>query len=161
RNPGLPRLIPKWRVNGSGFLDCREACSPQIRDLTQIKARLAGFLFAAAYLQLRGLGGKLFIESVKVSRPAYPEVQMLAAPTGTFSRAVISFFAIVLLATVGYSVVGTAGDKDEEVVIAGSLAAMVNAALAVISKNQEHIDNPNLGDKGLDGKTVLGQAQDL
>ena len=86
---------------------------------------------------------------------------MLAAPTGTFSRAVIAIFAIVLLATVGYSVVGTAGDKDEEVVIAGSLAAMVNAALAVISKNQEHIDNPNLGDKGLDGKTVLGQAQDL
>jgi len=87
---------------------------------------------------------------------------MLAEQTKMFSRAVIASFAIVLSATaVGYSVVGTAAEKDEEAVIAESLAAMVNAALAVISRNQEHIDNPNIGDKGLDGKTVLGQTQEL
>ena len=38
---------------------------------------------------------------------------------------------------------------------------MVNAGLAVISKHQDHIDNTNIGNKGLDGKTVLTQAQQL
>ena len=31
----------------------------------------------------------------------------------------------------------------------------------MISRNQAHIDNPNIADKGLDGKTVLSQAQQL
>ena len=62
---------------------------------------------------------------------------------------------------IGHSVVGSAADNDEETTIAKSLAAMVNAGLAVISRNQDHIDNPNIADKGLDGKTVLSQAQQL
>ena len=56
---------------------------------------------------------------------------------------------------------GSAADSEEELTIAKSLAAMVNAGLAVISRNQAHIDNPNIADKGLDGKTVLSQAQQL
>ena len=56
---------------------------------------------------------------------------------------------------------GSAADSEEESTIAKSLAAMVNAGLAVISRNQAHIDNPNIADKGLDGKTVLSQAQQL
>ena len=67
-------------------------------------------------------------------------------------------FALSGLA-VGTSVVGSAAEADEETTIAKSLAAMVNAALAVISKNQDHIDNATIGNKGLDGKTVLAQAQ--
>ena len=64
-------------------------------------------------------------------------------------------------AVVGYSVVGSAAEADEETTIAKSLAAMVNAGLAVISKHQDHIDNASIGNKGLDGKTVLAQAQQL
>jgi Protein of unknown function (DUF3365) len=61
---------------------------------------------------------------------------------------------------VSNSVGGSAADGDEAT-IAKSLAAMVTAGLDVISKNQDHIDNPNIADKGLDGKTVLAQAQQL
>ena len=80
----------------------------------------------------------------------------------TFSCALIAMFAFALSGMViGHSVVGSAADNDEETTIAKSLAAMVNAGLAVISRNQDHIDNPNIADKGLDGKTVLAQAQKL
>ena len=46
---------------------------------------------------------------------------------------------------VSTSVVGSAAEADEETTIAKSLAAMVNAGLAVISKHQDHIDNANIG----------------
>ena len=38
---------------------------------------------------------------------------------------------------------------------------MLSAGLIVISNNQELIDNPEIGDKGLDGKSVLEQAQKI
>ncbi len=80
----------------------------------------------------------------------------------TFSCALIATFALALSGmAVSNSVVGSAAGNDEETTISKSLAAMVNAGLAVISRSQEHIDNPNIADKGLDGKTVLTQAQQL
>jgi hypothetical protein len=79
-----------------------------------------------------------------------------------FSYALMAMFALAISGmAVGNSVVGSAADSDEETTIAKSLAAMVSAGLAVISRNQDHIDNPNIADKGLDGKTVLAQAQQL
>ena len=76
-----------------------------------------------------------------------------------FSYGVIAMFAIALSGTaVGDFSVRAADDSDEEAKIAKSLAAMVNAGLAVIAKNQELIDNPNIADKGFDGKTALAQA---
>jgi hypothetical protein len=80
----------------------------------------------------------------------------------TFSCTLVALFALTLFGVaISNSTVGSAADNDEETTIAKSLAAMVNAGLAVISRNQDHIDNPNVGDKGLDGKTVLAQAQQL
>jgi len=55
------------------------------------------------------------------------------------------------------SVIGAASD-DEDKMIADSLAAMLQASRTVISRNQERINNPDIGDKGLDGKTVLDQS---
>jgi hypothetical protein len=83
--------------------------------------------------------------------------------TKTLVYALIALFALPIagMVAVSNSVVGLAADSDEETTIAKSLAAMVNAGLAVISRNQDHIDNPNIADKGLDGKTVLAQAQQL
>src|ERR1044072_650332 len=78
----------------------------------------------------------------------------------TFLYAFIVLLAFALCGLpVGTSVVGSAAESDEETAIAKSLAAMVNAALAVISKHQDHIDNATIGNKGLDGKTGLTQAQ--
>ncbi|HTW26656.1 MAG TPA: DUF3365 domain-containing protein [Acetobacteraceae bacterium] len=48
--------------------------------------------------------------------------------------------------------------KDRDVAIADSLADMLRAARTVISDNQALINNPALGDKGLDGKKVLAET---
>jgi hypothetical protein len=63
--------------------------------------------------------------------------------------------------TVSFSAVSKAADENEDTVIAKSLAAMLSAGLTVISRNQDLIDNPDIEDKGLDGKSVLAQAQQL
>src|SRR3954469_4005485 len=77
-----------------------------------------------------------------------PELPM-PQPKKTFSCGLIAMFAFALSGmAVSNSVVGLAADNDEETTIAKSLAAMVSAGLAVISKNQDHIDNPNIADKG-------------
>jgi hypothetical protein len=47
------------------------------------------------------------------------------------------------------------GPTEEETVIAMSLAAMLRAGRTVVSRNQDRINNPALGDKGLDGKALL------
>lgn len=42
--------------------------------------------------------------------------------------------------------------------IAKSLATMLRASRTVISKNQDRINDPNTGNKGIDGKMVLAEA---
>jgi len=59
-----------------------------------------------------------------------------------------------------FSVIGAASD-DEDKMIADSLAAMLQASRTVISRNQERVNNPDIGDKGLDGKTVLDQSMKI
>jgi hypothetical protein len=55
---------------------------------------------------------------------------------------------------------GAASDEEDNA-IAASLAAMLRAGRTVISRNQERINNPDIGDKGLTGKVVLDQAVKL
>lgn len=47
---------------------------------------------------------------------------------------------------------------DDDAAIAKSLATMLRSGRTVISRNQDKINDPNLGGKGLDGKTVLAEA---
>jgi hypothetical protein len=61
------------------------------------------------------------------------------------------------LLAVNVSVIQAASD-DEDKVIADSLAAMLRAGRTVVSRNQTLINNPDVGDKGLNGKTVLADA---
>ena len=75
-------------------------------------------------------------------------------------RAMCVAGALVICAAMSlgsFSVIGAASD-DEDKVIADSLAAMLQASRTVISRNQERINNPDIGDKGLDGKSVLDQS---
>ena len=74
-----------------------------------------------------------------------------------FALFVCAAFAIAL----SIATVGKAADESEGIAIAKSVAAMLSAGLIVISNNQELIDNPNVGDKGLDGKSVLEQAKKI
>ena len=52
----------------------------------------------------------------------------------------------------------SASAATEDTQIAGSLAAMLRAARTVVSRHQDRINDPNVGDKGFDGKTVLAEA---
>jgi hypothetical protein len=71
---------------------------------------------------------------------------------------VVAFaFVCAAISVANLSVTQAAGD-DEDEAIANSLAAMLQAGRTVISRNQDRINNPDIGDKGLDGKTVLEQA---
>lgn len=78
-------------------------------------------------------------------------------------RAMCVAGALVICAAMSlgsFSVIGAASD-DEDKMIADSLAAMLQASRTVISRNQERINNPDIGDKGLDGKTVLDQSMKI
>jgi hypothetical protein len=50
---------------------------------------------------------------------------------------------------------------DDEAQIAKSLAAMLRSGRTVVSRQQERINDPALGNKGLDGRTVLEQAMKI
>jgi hypothetical protein len=71
-------------------------------------------------------------------------------------RALLAGVAGILLAAVSLGPAAAQADDDRG--IANGLAAMLRAARTVISNNQTRINDPALGDKGLDGKTVLTQA---
>ena len=50
---------------------------------------------------------------------------------------------------------------DDDARIGRSLATMLSAVRTVISKNQDRINNPGIGNKGLDSKVVLAEASAL
>ena len=54
--------------------------------------------------------------------------------------------------------VGARGAEDDDSSTALSLTAMLRAGRTVISRHQDLINNPDVGDKGLDGETVLAEA---
>src|SRR5215467_14344323 len=79
-----------------------------------------------------------------------------------FTPAFFAFFACASFAiALAIATIGKAADESEGLAIAKSVAAMLSAGLIVISNNQELIDNPNVGDKGLDGKSVLEQVKKI
>ena len=50
---------------------------------------------------------------------------------------------------------------DEDLLIGKSLADLLQAGETVISREQDRINDPKLGDKGLDGAVVLQQAREI
>lgn len=70
--------------------------------------------------------------------------------------AVLTAFFISLLAGVGGMATTTAGDEE----IALSLATLLRSARAVISNKQTHINDPEIGDKGLSPDVVVGIAKE-
>ena len=75
-------------------------------------------------------------------------------------RRTASFVSALVLATA----ILTAGNpawsaaSDEEIAV--SLATLLRAARAVISKNQKHINDPEVGDKGLSAEMVVATAKE-
>jgi hypothetical protein len=94
-----------------------------------------------------------------------PWARMREYLTKAIASATWVFVALFACASFGIvlsiATIGKAADESEGIVIAKSVAAMLSAGLIVISNNQPLINNPDIGDKGLDGKSVLEQAQKL
>lgn len=88
-------------------------------------------------------------------------IPMLRA-RGTPSHLLAVFLVLLGFgAYLGLAAFAADAPTDEETAIASSLAAMLRASRTVISRNQDRINDPNLGDKGLDGKTVLAQTLEI
>jgi len=80
----------------------------------------------------------------------------LALRTAGSSRLRYMLFGLLLIAAVPAAAQDKPSGEDEK--IAQSLAEMLRDARAIISNNQERINNPNIGDKGLTGDVVLAEA---
>jgi hypothetical protein len=85
--------------------------------------------------------------------PVLSRTRMIAAAA---ALSMLAGFAPALL--LAANVAPEAQVAEDDAVIAKSLATMLRAGRTVISRSQEKINDPKLGDKGLDGKTVLAQA---
>jgi uncharacterized protein YfiM (DUF2279 family) len=69
--------------------------------------------------------------------------------------------AVLLVLLLGGASPAADAPSEEETAIAMSLAAMLRAARTVVSLNQDLINDPSIGEKGLDGKTLLAAALPL
>lgn len=78
--------------------------------------------------------------------------------TRFFNQVVLNLLLIVLF---GLSATALHAEADDDAANARSLADMLRAARQVISSNQNLINDPNLGDKGLTGQVVLQKAVEL
>jgi hypothetical protein len=77
------------------------------------------------------------------------------ACVATIIAGVAAFVAVAVIANM--PALSRAADDDAQ--IAKGLAIMMTAGRTVISKNQDRINDPNVGDKGIDGKMVTAEAR--
>jgi hypothetical protein len=69
---------------------------------------------------------------------------------------VLGVLAAVVLAV--FALAAVAAAPDDDAAIGRSLAEMLRAGRTVVSSNQARINDPAIGDKGLEGKAVLAAA---
>src|SRR6516164_4036227 len=67
-------------------------------------------------------------------------------------------YGLCVSLSIASAAVGATTPPDEDTVIAQSLAEMLRDARTVVSNNQDLINNPELGDKHLNGRVVLDQT---
>ena len=79
-------------------------------------------------------------------------------PSGPALAAACAAFCTVLVIAAALNLPAFSRTGDDDDAIAKSLAAMLRAGRTVISKNQDRINDPNVGSKGIDGKMVLAEA---
>jgi hypothetical protein len=76
---------------------------------------------------------------------------------GALGAALFGVFVFTLFDNVAAS----PRSAEEDARIGKSLATLLSAVRTVISKNQDRINDPNVGNKGLDGKAVVAAASKL
>lgn len=76
----------------------------------------------------------------------------------TLVAAASGILAVVLAVALSGNMPALSRPTEDDAQIAKSLATMLSASRTVISKNQDRINDPNIGDKGIDGKMVTKEA---
>ncbi len=73
-------------------------------------------------------------------------------------KATVRWLALAMALSVGMSNVAWTKVSNEEIAL--SLSTLLRSARAVISNKQKHINNPDIGDKGLSADVVVGVAKE-
>src|SRR5476649_1341814 len=94
--------------------------------------------------------------SDKFSAPAAIGARLFSAKPVTWVAGVALLSVAAL--SIATNMPAFSQSTDEDAQIAKSLAIMLRSGRLVISRNQDLINNPNLGNKGLDHKTVLAES---
>src|ERR1700692_3688507 len=81
----------------------------------------------------------------------------MARPMPCWMTAIVG---LALLGAIPASVIYAASDS-EDLAIAKSLADMLFAGEAVVSKEQDRINDPKLGDKGLNGAALIEHTREI
>lgn len=96
---------------------------------------------------------------------ASPRARLLGAAKSRLGVAVAGTMCAVVSATLAVAVItsfpAVSRTADDDTQIAKSLATLLRAGRTVISRNQDRINDPNVGDKGIDAKMVLAEASKL
>jgi hypothetical protein len=79
----------------------------------------------------------------------------LKRPLWILPKAARTFVLSCLAVALAAAASPEGGPTDEEAAIAKNLATLLQAARTVISRDQDRINDPNVGNKGIDGKAVL------
>jgi threonine aldolase len=72
-------------------------------------------------------------------------------------KAAVKWLTLAIALSVGMSNVAWTKEGNEEIAV--SLSTLLRSARAVISDKQKHINNPEIGDKGLSADVVVGIAK--
>jgi hypothetical protein len=87
-----------------------------------------------------------------MARPTFPPSKRRSRRAHCLTTSFVCAFAALGLGPT------RGGDTDEDAATAKSLAALLRAGRTVISRHQPEINDPNVGDKGLTGEKLLGEA---
>jgi Protein of unknown function (DUF3365) len=68
------------------------------------------------------------------------------------------FISVVLMFAVCASLAPASAAEVDDIVLGEHLAALLRAGRGVVSKHQDRINDPAIGDKGIDGESVVGEA---
>ena len=82
----------------------------------------------------------------------------MGSRSGIVVCAIGASLCVAATVSFGANVPASSRSAEDDAQTARSLATMLGAARTVISKNQDRINDPNVGNKGIDGKMVLAEA---
>jgi hypothetical protein len=97
-------------------------------------------------------------EQTMAGRNAFAMPRLRTTLGATFGCAIGAAICAVVALSVASNAPALSRTAEDDAQIAKGLATMLRAGRTVISRNQDRINDPNVGNKGLDGKTVLAEA---